>query len=584
MLVGYLLVASALAFCLPFVSTTADEDKCLYDQDQKLFGVVSSTEIKLRELRKSFPALDDSRWMSIKNEVYAMLRNDEFTVPMLQSMISQRMTSNDQSHSPTSYLLNESYAWETYFPNKVYAWSLDLHAAPVGCNQAVYRDVGVVLHAENNHHPYCKYYGLCSTERLQVFSISRGEGFSLDPDHNVLKTNFYNHYQHSREFARIDTFVCSHPAANCEMFEKFMANSSKSMILYLTTRLEFGRDDMNINWRLRVAKRWGALAEKDMRYEEWIRFIWKYHKAGQLFLTANNVFDQQYVHYMTGLRPAYIPSWCGENDLSFTGDHWTGCELPGDGPYYQPSRDEIVFVPYKQKFWNGDGKLYDALRQGLIDGVTQWTQHRCNASHVHELRVVDCPQLRRPLHFEHGAGALTNHAPSLYKRFPALVMISYQTSIMTFFEFYRLNIPMFAPSLPFLVQLDVEHQVVNGRVYGWPKRFVTAIEEQTGAKVNPAYPPDPNLAYGHAGYKESATHWLQYSDVYQFPHVVLFDNWTHLALLTQTVNLTDISHKMWQFNKKQRLHILKKWDHVFAKAAPHRTRGAFVNDRFVPHA
>eukprot|EP01033_Poteriospumella_lacustris_P020857 gene20857-15370_t len=122
--------------------------------------------------------------MSIKNEVYAMLRNDEFTVPMLQSMISQRTTSNDQSHSPTSYLLNESYAWETYFPNKVYAWSLDLHAAPVGCNQAVYRDVGVVLHAENNHHPYCKYYGLCSTERLQVFSISRGEGFSLDPDHN----------------------------------------------------------------------------------------------------------------------------------------------------------------------------------------------------------------------------------------------------------------------------------------------------------------------------------------------------------------------------------------------------------------
>lgn len=578
-----LAISNAVFLCFLLSAQAATTNStCTFDAEQKLNGFLSKTEIKFRELGTAFPSIDDKSMMNVKNEVYTMLRNEEFTMPMLQTMLKNKFSSTGPSRSTSFYLLNESFPWQAYFPNKVYSWSLDLHAAPVGCNQAIYRDIGVILHAESNHHPYCKYYGVCSTERLQVFSIQRGEGFSLDPDHNVLKNNFYNHYKTSNEFQRIDTFICSHPAANCEIFEKFLVNSTKSVILFFTTRLEFGRDDMNINWRARVAGRWGAVAEKDMRYKEWLNFMWKYHKSGQLFMTANNVYDQQYAYYMTGIKPMYIPSWCGEYDLSFSSNSWVGCELPADSPNYYPTRNEIIFVPYKQRLWlaHGGENIRGDIDKAMIEAVKMLTNNECGDGNVQEMKVVNCASLKHPIHFGHSANLVSNHAPSAYKKFPAIIMLSYQTSIMTFFEFYRLNIPMFAPSLHFLVQLDLEYKLVNGRIYGWPKRFPDLIEQNTGSKVTPSFPPDPNLNYGSPGYEESARHWLQFSDIYHFPHIILFDNWTHLALLTQTVNLTEVSYQMWNFNKMQRVEIMHKWDHIFRKAVPHRKRGKFHDESF----
>ena len=40
--------------------------------------------------------------------------------------------------------------------------------------------------------------------------------------------------------------VCSHPAANCELFLPF----DRAILVHLTTRLEFGRHDANVEWRV----------------------------------------------------------------------------------------------------------------------------------------------------------------------------------------------------------------------------------------------------------------------------------------------------------------------------------------------
>jgi putative effector of murein hydrolase LrgA (UPF0299 family) len=45
----------------------------------------------------------------------------------------------------------------------------------------------------------------------------------------------------------------------------------------------------------------------------------------------------------------------------------------------------------------------------------------------------------------HSNHEIRNHAPDTYKAYAALVFVPYQTSVMTFFELYRQNIPMFAP-------------------------------------------------------------------------------------------------------------------------------------------
>jgi len=47
----------------------------------------------------------------------------------------------------------------------------------------------------------------------------------------------YEAYKDDEEFKRIDAFICSHPAANCEIFHML----GTPLVMYPTTRLEFGR-------------------------------------------------------------------------------------------------------------------------------------------------------------------------------------------------------------------------------------------------------------------------------------------------------------------------------------------------------
>ncbi|MFX8565670.1 hypothetical protein ABTL91_18785, partial [Acinetobacter baumannii] len=44
----------------------------------------------------------------------------------------------------SSYNWSLHYNWQHFHPQKVYAWTVDLHSAPAACNLAIYRDIGVV--------------------------------------------------------------------------------------------------------------------------------------------------------------------------------------------------------------------------------------------------------------------------------------------------------------------------------------------------------------------------------------------------------------------------------------------------------
>ena len=56
---------------------------------------------------------------------------------------------------------------------------------------------------------------------------------------------FFEEYKNDPELHRVDAFICSHPAANCELYMPF----NRSLIVYPTTRLEFGRYDDVVEWR-----------------------------------------------------------------------------------------------------------------------------------------------------------------------------------------------------------------------------------------------------------------------------------------------------------------------------------------------
>lgn len=98
--------------------------------------------------------------------------------------------------------------------------------------------MGARLHGEIDF-SNCIFRPRLCKQRLKVLRFDEWRGFSLDPCPSQLRRKFYDAYRHDEEMRRVDLVVCSHPAANCELFLPF----NVSLLVYATTRLEFGRDD-----------------------------------------------------------------------------------------------------------------------------------------------------------------------------------------------------------------------------------------------------------------------------------------------------------------------------------------------------
>ena len=469
--------------------------------------------------------------------------------------------------------------WDKRMPGRVYAWSADFHPAPGSCNFPVYRDIGVTLHLECDTKPNCEAAGVCRKRMKDVFAIGfQATGYALDPKPPETIKKFYKAYKDDPEMNRVDVFMCSHPAANCELFEPFIteANSTKSMVMFPTTRLEFGRNDPYVTWRMREIKLWGTFASLPERWRNTVNFIHRYSSSDnvtgrkRLWLAVNNMYDAAYVHYFTGIRPTYIPSWCGDEDQSFGYQKkWSTCSLwsyDGTNNTYAPKYDVALFVPHRNMQWAGvgagEGDMNHPLYKELHAAQKQFHKK----------------EKRGPPKIHHSHDVMTNHAPYFYKKYKAVVWLPYQSSVMSFFELYRLNIPMFAPSVDLLKRWHWSVDIMSDRIYGLPDMILGDIQKfvDKHGGVDPEdvqyHVPTPNKQHEIP----TLDYWFPYGDVYVFDHVQHFDNFTHLLYLMDSANLTQISRDMAEFNSLQRQSIMLKWHDVFKEAVPHVDRSNFI--------
>jgi len=132
---------------------------------------------------------------------------------------------------------------------------------------------------------------------------------------------------------------------------------------------------------------------------------------------------------------------------------------------------------------------------------------------------------------------------------------------MTFFEMYRMNIPLFAPSLSLLVSWEQRHAVMAERIY-WshtprPARYsnVTSLNPNTRKNFR------------------AMRHWLALSDLYTFPHVTLFDSWEHLLQLLRSTDLQAISDRMARANRRQLRQLRAAWRRLFLRMFGGRAPG-----------
>jgi hypothetical protein len=311
-----------------------------------------------------------------------------------------------------------------------------------------------------------------------------------------------------------DAMVCSHPTGMCEVAMPF----NRSLLLWATTRFEQGRE--------RSAARFGGF----------VRNVRAMAALPGSAVLANNMYDAHYVRYFTGLPVTYLPSLCAYPGVVWAGGGGAG---GGGGPLrvlvhgYRPHRGNV-----------GLDAFLAPLRAAAGDAAT-------------------FTELRAALGEDYAYSALAGAAA-------AILHIPYQVSVMSFFEHYRMGVPILAPSLGLLTQWHMAHGMVSERT--WDTVLANA---PAGGSVLPRHPDadepfDPNDEHS----EEAVRWWLQWADFYVFPHVILFDSWADAAAKLAAADLAAVSAAMRAFSEAQEREVKEQWAALLRGLPPRAERDA----------
>ena len=413
-----------------------------------------------------------------------------------------------------------SLPWNKRWPNRLYLWTTDFHAGPSMCNAAVYRQLGIVSHLEVDF-DNCVYHGVCK-DRLDVLQYNDWHGFSLDPCPHKQRQQFYERYKEDVEMARVDIVTCSHPASNCELYLPL----NKSMIVFATTRIEFGRYDVEVGWRKPIMDKQSSMVA-DVRWREWVHNLRLIASSKRNIVAANSLYDKYYIEHFTGISNVhFLPSLCKPADATLL--------------RYSPFRSQFLIGPSRDNL-------------GLGPQCTEW---QCK-SELHPLYLGLQDALNRSTH-RTGYVLQASRIRSLYPTFTmqdvlnhrAVIVFPYQSSTMMLTELYRANVPMLAPSKAFLQQWDIDYQYLFERIYGHPFVVPDTRDHSDGHRDRP----DPNSRE-----PDSLDHWISLFDVYSWPHVLLFDSWDELARLLLSTNFRRVHELMAEHNAGEEKRIVQLW-------------------------
>lgn len=379
-------------------------------------------------------------------------------------------------------------------------WSSDFHISPIADIKHIVATYGVKV-IDKSLSGHCQLTGTCERD-LKVVNVQNG--ISLRPCPNRLRTAFYDAYRNDPEMLTVDAFLCLHATAMCELYMPF----NRSLIAIASTRYEIGRHDAD-SWR---------------QWNDNLRLI-----ASNPYnvIAANNRYDQEYIKYFTGISDVVLlPNMCGYVTAR-----------------YKPTRREVLIAPARGVNSQLSKQLADALH-------TFQSQQHGNATSTLSLAHI------RDLypHFEYSD--LAAH--------PALIILPYQVSFMSLFEFYRMEIPMFIPSPDLLAEWHVAHGVMNERTWATVHGHPSAHSPLPRHPSSPSpLQSDPNDEVGLAAVRE----WVALADFYQWPHIAQFSSWADLFRQVAGADLFAVSGRMREYNAEEGARIAAGWEGVLAKVA-----------------
>ena len=260
----------------------------------------------------------------------------------------------------------------------------------------------------------------------------------------------------------------------------------------------------------------------------------------------------RYIEYMTGVVPLYLPSWCEPSEVG------AGTRVRYAREHGQP----ILLGMYRDNLDFPNFSDTQSWKHPILRGLTSAARKsRFRFKRMHELyEKYEWWQIMRH---------------------PALILIPYQVSTISFFEIYRTGMPIFAPSLRLLCKWVREYGIMWERIYGLPMPMrsasatvaastsgMTKITHAKAATADLHTIRDPNTNCTES--ECALEYWLGLSDWYIFKHVQYFDSWEELVSKLETANLNQISQSMLEFNREQKSKIKDQWSEILQNAVTQR--------------
>ena len=229
---------------------------------------------------------------------------------------------------------------------------------------------------------------------------------------------------------------------------------NKSLIILSTIRYELGRFGKE-------------------RWTKWNQNLIRYASMPWNVVAANNRYDVEYIKYFTGIQPLLIPSFCGYTNQT-----------------YNATRKGFLIAE------NRDSHFMNIFLRNFTEAYKL-------ANSSFEL----WPIRQKYPHYEYSDIAAHQ----------GIVYVPYQVSVMSFFEQYRMNIPLFVPTKELLSQWVYEFQrnvCQKVELVQWTAMKPTHLLDHT----LPSIPFRTRIQWTYMLFVTG----LQFCDYYHFPHVTYY--------------------------------------------------------------
>jgi hypothetical protein len=229
--------------------------------------------------------------------------------------------------------------------------------------------------------------------------------------------------------------------------------------------------------------------------------------------------DAEYIRYFTGIKAIVLPSLCAYTKVLY---------MPKTGKPF-------LIAPIH------DNKFAPRFKSMLTDSL-QRLKASITVGHLREVYIG---------YYQYSQ--IAEH--------PGIIYVPYQVSVMSLFEQYRMNIPLFFPSLDLLIEWHYTHHIINQRT--WDAVYGNRKNASTIAGVLGSDIPDPNNEFDRSAIR----YWLQFSDFYQWPHITYYNSTEELAIKLTTTNLRQVSENMKIYNANLKQKLLEQWRQILERVA-----------------